>query len=88
MTNLFEEGLFTKRGNQFFSNNSVRYIIAERKKPNPKKSQHFIIAKTKDKEYYISSLFPTSAEDHYKAEYGGQYFNITISPNNVKVSAV
>ena len=68
MTNLFQEGIFTKEGNHFFIDESVNYLIAERKKASPTKAKHFIIAKTKEKEYYISSLYPTDIEDVYNVD--------------------
>jgi len=86
MTNLFQEGIFTKEGNHFFIDESVNYLIAERKKASPTKAKHFIIAKTKEKEYYISSLYPTDIEDVYNVDFRGTKYTLKLLPSIVEVT--
>ena len=84
-TNIFTKGVFTKIGNTFFSSKVVKFLIVERKKTTPNKPKNFIIAKTKEKEYYISSLYSTDIEDQFNVDYQGHKYLLIVKPDKVEV---
>lgn len=85
MTNLFSVGTYSKNNNSFFVNDSVKYLIAQRKNVTPSKSTKFIVAKAKGKDYYISSLYPTEIENQFNADYQGHKYLLIITDNEVEV---
>ena len=84
--NLFDSGVFTKEVGTFFKDSNVKYIIATRKKPTPTKPINYILAKTKGKTYYISSLYPTEKESVFNADYQGNKYSIKFENKKVIVS--
>jgi hypothetical protein len=84
--NLFHSGVFTKEVSTFFNDSEIIYIIATRKKPTPTKPINYILAKTKGKTFYISSLYPTPKENIFNVDYQGYKFIIEFKAAEVIVS--
>ena len=86
MTKIKFNESYTKLGNSFFTyddDSNLKFLIVERKKTTPTKTQFFILAKEKGKTNYISSLYPTDKENTFRADYNGIKYIVTIDTNTV-----
>lgn len=80
-------GQYKKDGNKLISSDLVGYLqIAERQNPTPKKSAKFLVYKTPEKDWYISSMYNLNGQsDCFKIEWKGQLAILKIGQSDATI---
>jgi len=75
------QGLKLERGN-------IQFIIGLRKKTTEKKPQNYLLILEGKQRSYFSSLYPTSIEGNYFAEYQGIRYDIVMNDSEAIIKKV
>jgi hypothetical protein len=88
MTKLGFVGNYTKDGGRYYSEESKTKLIVGHRKDTTTKTKDFILFVTGDRTrpQFFSSLFPTTTENIFKADYQGINYEVELSGGNLTIS--
>jgi len=88
MTKLDFVGNYTKDGGRYYSEQSKTKLIVGHRKDTTTKTKEFILFLTGDRArpQFFSSLFPTTTENIFKADYQGINYKVVLEGGNLSIS--